>query len=130
MAGHAPAGTAWETKAQAKACPAVRGGEGMREMADPGGSVEVHGAVAVTGEITGRDKDADALLAQIETTRDDLARTIDSLAGRVSPANNVRMLRERAARELNRPEVKKAAAAAGAVIAGLVILRIWSRRRH
>ena len=73
-------------------------------MADPGGSVEVHGSVAVTGEITGRDKDPDALLAQIETTREDLARTIDTLADRVSPANNVRMLRERAAAELGRPE--------------------------
>jgi Protein of unknown function (DUF3618) len=102
----------------------------MLEMADPGGSVEVHGSVAVTGEITGRDKDPDALLAQIETTREDLARTIDTLADRVSPANNVRMLRERVAAELSRPEVKKAAAAAGAVVVGLVILRIWSRRRR
>jgi hypothetical protein len=98
-------------------------------MADPDGSVEVHGAVAVTGAISGRDKDPDALLAQIENTREDLARTIDTLADRVSPANNIRMLRERAVRELSRPEVKKAAVAAGAVIAGLVILRIWSRRR-
>jgi hypothetical protein len=102
----------------------------MLEMADPGGSVEVHGSVAVTGEITGRDKDPDAVLAQIETTRADLARTIDTLADRVSPANNIRQLRERAVQELNRPEVKRAAAAAGAVVVGLVILRIWSRRRR
>ena len=99
-------------------------------MSDPGGSVEVHGAVAVTGAVSGRDKDPDALLAQIENTREDLARTIDTLAGRESPANNIRMLRERAGRELSRPEVRKAAAAAGAVIVGLVILRIWSRRRR
>ena len=99
-------------------------------MADPGGAVEVHGAVAVTGAVTERDRDPEALLAQIEHTREDLARTIDVLADRVSPANNVRMLRERAAAELGRPEVKKAAAAVGAVVVGLVILRIWSRRRR
>lgn len=99
-------------------------------MADPGGAVEMHGAVAVTGAVTGRDRDPDALLAQIEHTREDLARTIDVLADRVSPANNIRMLRERAAAELRRPEVKKVAAAAGAVLVTLVVLRIWSRRRH
>ncbi len=99
-------------------------------MADPGGAVEMHGAVAVTGAITGRDRDPDALLAQIEHTREDLARTIDVLADRVSPANNIRMLRERAAAELRRPEVKKVAAAAGVAVVALVVLRIWSRRRH
>jgi Protein of unknown function (DUF3618) len=96
-------------------------------MADPGGAVEVHGYVAVTGAIAGRDPDA--LVAQIESTREDLARTIDALADRVSPANNVRMLRERATRELGRPEVRMAAAVVGVVFVGITILRIWSRRR-
>ena len=98
-------------------------------MSDPDGSLEVHGAVAVSGAVTGRDKDPDALLAQIEHTRDDLARTIDTLADRVSPANNIRMLRERARAELARPEVKRAAVAAGAVVVAVVVVRIWSRRR-
>lgn len=97
-------------------------------MADPGGTVEVHGAVAVTGAVTGQDPDA--LVAQIEHTREDLARTIDALADRVSPANNVRMLRERAKREMSRPEVRIAAAAAGAVVVGIVVLRMWSRHRR
>jgi hypothetical protein len=96
-------------------------------MADRGGEVEVHGSVAVTGAVAGRDPDA--LVAQIEHTREDLARTIDELADRVSPANNVRMLRERAKQELSRPEVRIGAAVAGAVIVGIVIVRIWSRRR-
>jgi hypothetical protein len=99
-------------------------------MSDPDGSLEVHGAVAVSGAVTGRDKDPDALLAQIEHTREDLARTIDTLADRVSPANNIRMLRDRVKSELARPEVKKAAAAAGAVLVAVVVLRIWSRRRR
>jgi hypothetical protein len=99
-------------------------------MADPGGAVEVHGAVAVTGAVTERDRDPEALLAQIEHTREDLARTIDVLADRVSPANNVRMLRERAMQELSRPQVRMAAAAAGAAIVALTIVRIWSRRHR
>jgi hypothetical protein len=101
--------------------------EGIPGMADRGGEVEVHGSVAVTGAVAGRDPDA--LVAQIEHTREDLARTIDELADRVSPANNVRMLRERAKQELSRPEVRIGAAVAGAVIVGIVIVRIWSRRR-
>jgi hypothetical protein len=96
-------------------------------MADRGGEVEVHGSVAVTGDVAGRD--SDAVVAQIEHTREDLARTIDELADRVSPANNVRMLRERLRQELSRPEVRMGAAVAGAAIVGIVILRIWSRRR-
>ncbi len=97
-------------------------------MADPGGTVEVHGAVAVTGAVAGQDPDA--LVAQIEHTREDLARTIDALADRVSPANNIRMLRERAKSEMSRPEVRIAAAAAGAALVGIVVLRMWSRHRR
>jgi len=96
-------------------------------MADPGGEVEVHGAVAVSGDISGRNPDA--LVAQIEHTREDLARTIDALADRVSPANNIRLLRERAKEEMSRPQVKMAAVAAGAVVVGIVIFRVWSRSR-
>jgi hypothetical protein len=97
-------------------------------MADPGRAVEVHGAVAVTGAVAGRDPDA--LVAQIEQTRDDLARTIDTLADRVSPASNIRMLRRRAAEQIARPEVRLGAAAVGAAVVGVVLLRIWSRRRR
>jgi hypothetical protein len=96
-------------------------------MADPGGAVELHGAVAVSGAVAGRDPDA--LVAQIETTREDLAQTIDALAQRVSPAGNIRMVRERIAEQIARPQVRMAAAAAGVAVAGLVVLRIWSRRR-
>jgi hypothetical protein len=97
-------------------------------MADRGGEVEVHGSVAVTGAVAGRDPDA--VVAQIEQTREDLARTIDELADRVSPANNVRMLRERVKQELSRPEVRMGAAVVGAAIVGIVILRIARRRRR
>jgi hypothetical protein len=104
----------------------VRKGQGV--MAEPGGDVEVRGAVTVNGAVA--KGDPDLLLAQIERTREDLARTIDSLAGRVSPANNVRMLREKVAAQVARPEVQIGAAVLGATVVGLTILRIWARHRR
>jgi hypothetical protein len=97
-------------------------------MAERGGTVEVHGAVAVEGAVA--KDDPDVLVAQIERTRDDLARTIDSLAERVSPAGNVRMLRAKIAEQAARPEVQMGAAAVGAALIGVAILRMWARRRR
>jgi DNA-binding NarL/FixJ family response regulator len=113
-------------------------------MADPGEAVqEVRGAVAVpdhaaNGHVTegtvaksdAAKNDPDALVAQIEHTREDLARTIDALADRVSPASNVRILRTKVMEQLGRREVQMGAAAAGAVVVGLAVLRVWGRRRH
>jgi Protein of unknown function (DUF3618) len=93
-------------------------------MAEPGGAVEVTGAVAVAKG------DPDVLLAQIERTREDLARTIDSLAERVSPAGNVRLLRARVAEQAAKPEVQLGAAAVGVAVVGLAILRMWARHRR
>jgi Protein of unknown function (DUF3618) len=97
-------------------------------MAERGGAVEVHGAVAVEGAVA--KGDPDVLVAQIERTREDLARTIDSLADRVSPAGNVRMLRAKVAEQAARPEVQLGAAAVGAAVIGLAILRMWARHRR
>lgn len=97
-------------------------------MAEPSGAVELHGAVAVNGAVA--KGDPAALVAQIERTREDLARTIDELADRVSPATNIRLLREKAAEQMAKPRVRMAAAAAGAAVLGLVILRVWARRRN
>ncbi|HEY2313035.1 MAG TPA: DUF3618 domain-containing protein [Streptosporangiaceae bacterium] len=97
-------------------------------MAEPGGDVVVRGAVTVNGAVA--KGDPDLLLAQIERTREDLARTIDSLADRVSPANNVRLLREKVAAQVARPEVRIGAAVVGAAVVGLTILRIWAKQRH
>jgi hypothetical protein len=96
-------------------------------MTDPGSDVEVHPGVAVRGKVTG--SDPDALVAQIERTRENLAQTIDTLAERVSPGGNVRRLRERALEQASRPEVRLAAAAVGLAVVGVAILRIWGRRR-
>jgi hypothetical protein len=101
-------------------------------MADRGAAVEVHGAVAVDGAVA--KKDPEVLVAQIERTRDDLARTIDSLAERVSPANNLRLLgdtvRQRVGQQLAKPEVRIGAAAVGVAVVGFTILRAWSRHRR
>ena len=97
-------------------------------MADPDGAVELHGTVAPRGAVDGTDPDA--IVAQIERTRENLAQTIDTLADRVSPASNLRRLRERALEQAAQPEVRLAMAAVGLAIVGVAILRIWGRRRR
>jgi hypothetical protein len=112
--------------------------KGMRVMADPGQAVEVHGAVA-TGRAAGEHHAVDGhvasgkpetLVAQIDRTREDLARTIDTIAERISPGHNARLLRERLAEQAQRPDVQLAAAAVGLAVVGLVILRVWGRHRR
>jgi len=99
----------------------------MRVMADPDSPAQLRGTVAVNGKVAKRD--SDAIVAEIEHTRQSLARTIDSLADRVSPANNVRRMRERAAEQLARPEVQLAAAAVVLAVVGVAIYRVWGRRK-
>jgi hypothetical protein len=96
-------------------------------MADPDGAVEVRGTVAVGATAAG--DNPDALVAEIERARENLAETIDTLMERVSPANAARELRERVREQAARPEVRLAAAAVGLAVAGVVILRIWGRRK-
>ena len=88
-----------------------------------------NGAVAAAGNGKVAKRDSDEIVAEIERTRQNLARTIDSLADRVSPANNVRRLRERTAEEMSRPEVQLAIAAVVLAATGIAVYRIWGRRR-
>jgi hypothetical protein len=97
-------------------------------MADPDSATEVRGTVAVPGRVNGTDPDA--IVAQIERTRESLAQTIDALAERVSPASAARRLRERALEEVARPEVRLALAAVGLTVVGLAILRFRGKRRR
>jgi uncharacterized protein DUF3618 len=97
-------------------------------MAEPDGTVEVQGTVAVRGAVA--KQDPDAIVAEIERTRENLAQTIDSLADRVSPANNVRRLKDRLSEQVSRPEVQLAAAAVGLAVLGITIYRIWGRRKQ
>ena len=91
------------------------------------GAVAVSRKAAANGRVAKRD--TDEIVAEIERTRQNLARTIDSLADRVSPASNVRRLRERAAAELSKTEVQVAVIAAALAATGFAVYRIWGRRR-
>jgi len=93
-------------------------------MADRDGTVAVRGDSAVTA----RD-DPDELVAEIERTRESLARTIDSLADRVSPANTLRRLRVRVQEQAARPEVRLAAAAVGLAVLSFTVYRVFGRRK-
>ncbi len=93
-------------------------------MADRDGAVAVRG----DGAVTARD-DPDELVAEIERTRESLARTIDSLADRVSPANNLRRLRAQVQAQAARPEVRLAAAAVGLAVLSFTVYRMFGRRK-
>jgi hypothetical protein len=110
----------------------------MNLMADPDRQAQLRAASAANGRaLTGSvvangrvsKRESDEIVAEIERTRQSLARTIDTLADRVSPANNVKRVRERAREELAKPEVQLAAAAVALAVAGIVIYRVFGRRR-
>ena len=74
-------------------------------------------------------RDPDALVTQIERTREDLARTVDQLADRVSPANVTRRALDRARGDFQGPEARMV----GGAVAALVVLGVavyLIRRRH
>jgi thiamine biosynthesis lipoprotein ApbE len=110
----------------------------MYLMADPDSQAQLRAASAANGRAlagsvvaNGRvsKRDSDEIVAEIERTRQSLARTIDTLADRVSPGSNVKRLRERASEELAKPEVQLAAAAVALALTGIVIYRVFGRRR-
>jgi MYXO-CTERM domain-containing protein len=73
-------------------------------------------------------QDPDALVKEIEQTRENLARTIDELTERVSPSGIARRSLARLREQASRPEVQ---AAAGLVLAtaALAAIVLWRRRR-
>ena len=73
-------------------------------------------------------QDPDTLVTEIERTRDNLARTIDAIADRVSPANNARRIMARVREETSKIDMRYAAAGA-AVLVGATALLIWRRRK-
>jgi Protein of unknown function (DUF3618) len=116
--------------------------EGMHEMADQGSTAQLRGPVAADDQAGGDEtlngkagngkvakRDSDDIVAEIERTRQNLARTIDTLADRVSPASNVRRFRDEAAAQMAKPEVQLAALAVALAVTGITIYRIWGRRR-
>ena len=97
-------------------------------MADPDGAVEVRGTVAV-GATVARKRSGRAASRRSSGPGRTWPQTIDTLMDRVSPANTARRLRERLREEAARPEVRLAAVAVGLAVAGILVLRIWGRRK-
>ena len=65
-------------------------------------------------------RDPDALVTEIERTRENLARTIDQLADRVSPANVAQRALDRAREQFQGPEARMA----GGAVAALAVLGV------
>jgi hypothetical protein len=70
----------------------------------------------------------DALVADIDRTRAELARTIDAISDRVSPKKNVRRTMEQVRERANRVDPVMAGAVAAAVIVGATVVFLWQRR--
>jgi hypothetical protein len=88
----------------------------MRAMAEANGEVAL--------------RDPDALVKEIERTRESLARTIDTLTQRVMPGNVARRTLSRVLDQASRPEVQLAAGAVVATAAAALALLVWRRRRR
>ncbi len=82
---------------------------------------EADGEVAV--------RDPNQVISEIESTRENLARTIDALTERVSPGNLVRHSLDRVREQVARPEVQLIGGAVVLVTAAAVAYSVWRRRR-
>jgi Protein of unknown function (DUF3618) len=72
----------------------------------------------------------DALVADIDRTRAELARTIDAIADRVSPKKNVHRVMEQVRRRAGQIDPLMAGAATAAVVVGVTTLFLVRRRRQ
>jgi uncharacterized protein DUF3618 len=71
----------------------------------------------------------DALVADIDRTRAELARTIDAIADRVSPKKNVHRVMEQVRQRASQIDPLMAGAATAAVVVGVTTLFLVRRRR-
>jgi MYXO-CTERM domain-containing protein len=74
--------------------------------------------------------DQNALVADIDRTRAELARTIDAISERVSPKKNVDRVLEQARQRATKVDPLMAGAAAAAVLLSVTALFLWRRRKH
>ena len=74
--------------------------------------------------------DQEALVAGIDRTRTELARTIDAISDRVSPKKNVQRVTERLRERASQIEPVMAGAAAAAVVIGVTVLLLLRRRKR
>jgi Protein of unknown function (DUF3618) len=74
--------------------------------------------------------DQDALVADIDRTRAELARTIDAISERVSPKRNIDRAMEQVRERASQIDPLMAGAAAAAVVVGVTVLFLWRRRKR
>jgi len=70
----------------------------------------------------------DALVADIDRTRTELARTIDAISDRVSPKKNLRRAVDQVRERIDQIDPVVAGVAAGAVVIGVAVLILVRRR--
>ena len=74
--------------------------------------------------------DQDALIAGIDQTRAELARTIDAISDRVSPAKNAQRAMEQVRQRASRVDPLIAGAAAAAVLVSVTVIFLVRRRKR
>jgi Protein of unknown function (DUF3618) len=80
-------------------------------------------------DIESKPVDPDALVADIDRTRAQLARTIDTIYDRVSPKRNIERAVEQVRQRVSQIDPKLAGAAAAAVAVGVAVLLLWRSRK-
>ena len=81
-------------------------------------------------EIDAKPVDQDALVADIDRTRAELARTIDAISDRVSPKKNVRRALEQFRQQASQVDPVIAGAAAAAVLVSVTVIFLVRRRKR
>jgi hypothetical protein len=74
--------------------------------------------------------DQDALVADINRTRTELARTIDAISDKVSPKKNVQRVTDQVRERVSQIDPVMAGAAAAAVVIGVTVLLLLRRRKR
>jgi hypothetical protein len=74
--------------------------------------------------------DQDALVADIDRTRAELARTIDAIANRVSPKKNVTRVMDEVRQRASQIDPLMAGAAAAVVVVSVTALFLFRRRKR
>ena len=74
--------------------------------------------------------DQDTLVADIDRTRSDLARTIDAISDRVSPKRNAERAVDRLRKRVSRIDPVVAGAAVAAVVVGVGVTVMFMARRR
>ena len=81
-------------------------------------------------EIESKPVDQETLVADIDRTRAELARTIDAITDRVNPKKNVDRAMEQIRQRVSQIDPIMAGAVAAAVAVGVTAYFLWRRRRR